>query len=134
MEVRPAGRPIDTSEVQPKKPQSLIAVTLLGTSTWPCASGVYRQPASTPPSASSSKVTGRIAVVPVGNWASGFSSQSDKTIQWPNACGSCVKNLNGFGAPFWRRDGVLKSQTPGELRGISQEQAVRFSRGENQGH
>ena len=86
MEVRPAGRPIDTREVQPKKPQSLIAVTLLGTSTWPCASGVYRQPASTPPSASSSKVTGRIAVVPVGNWASGFSSQSAKTMQWPNAC------------------------------------------------
>ena len=65
MEVRPAGRPIDTREVQPKKPQSLIAVTLLGTSTWPCASGVYRQPASTPPSASSSKVAGRIAVASV---------------------------------------------------------------------
>ena len=87
MEVRPSGKPIDTREVQPKKPQSLIEVTLLGTSTWPCASGVYRHPAAAPPSASSSKVTGRIAVLSVEDWANGFSDQSAKTMQWPNACG-----------------------------------------------
>ena len=61
-------------EVQPKNPQSLMEVTPSGTSTWPCASGVYRQPAATPPSASSSKVAGRITVA-VQCWANGFSGQ-----------------------------------------------------------
>ena len=103
MEVRPSGKPIDTREVQPKKPQSLIEVTLLGTSTWPCASGVYRQPAAAPPSASSSKVAGRIAVLSVEDWANGFSDQSAKTMQWPNACGLVRQNPKPL---FWRDDGV----------------------------
>ena len=101
MEVRPSGKPIDTREVQPKKPQSLIEVTLLGTSTWPCASGVYRHPAAAPPSASSSKVTGRIAVLSVEDWANGFSDQSAKTMQWPNACGPASKPK-----PLFWRDGM----------------------------
>ena len=61
MWVRPSGKSIDTREVQPKKPQSAIEVTPLGTTTWPCASGVYKQTAAAPPSASSSKVVGRIS-------------------------------------------------------------------------
>jgi len=88
MRVMPSGKRIDTREVQPKKPQSLIEVTPLGTSTWPCASGVYRQAAAAPPSASSRKVAGRIAVSSAEDWANGFSDQSARTMQWPNACGS----------------------------------------------
>ena len=55
MEMRPSGSVIETKEVQSAKALAPMEVTPSGTATWPFASGVYRQPAATPPSRSRTK-------------------------------------------------------------------------------
>ena len=99
MWVRPSGKSIDTREVQPKKPQSAIEVTPLGTTTWPCASGVYKQTAAAPPSASSSKVVGRISCqLRIGRTVS--------AIGRAHAVDQCMDDgttkSQTDAAPFWR--------------------------------
>ena len=101
MWVRPSGRSIDTREVQPKKPQLAIEVTPLGTTTWPCASGVYKQTAAAPPSASSSKVVGRISCqLKIGRTVS--------AIGRPSPCSGPMHGRQDTpksqtdAAPFWR--------------------------------
>ena len=49
-------RAIEIKETQLEKASSSMEVTPSGTTTWPFASGVYRQPAVTPPSASRTKI------------------------------------------------------------------------------
>ena len=84
MEVRLSGKETDAKEVAPRKAQSPMemrllgraterrvvhlananppmVVTPLGTATWPFASGVYRQRAATPPSASRTKIVANIS-------------------------------------------------------------------------
>lgn len=56
IDVSDEGRPIETKVSQPSKAESPMEVMPSGTVAWPFASGVYRQPAVTPPSASRTKV------------------------------------------------------------------------------
>lgn len=60
IDVSDEGRPIETKVSQPSKAESTIEVMPSGTVAWPFASGVYRQPAVTPPSASRTKVASLI--------------------------------------------------------------------------
>eukprot|EP00964_Phaeocystis_antarctica_P047243 scaffold27326_cov48-Phaeocystis_antarctica.AAC.1 len=54
MELTVLGMAIETRLLHCSKAVSPMEVKPPGTSTWPFASGVYRQPAATPPSASRS--------------------------------------------------------------------------------
>ena len=56
IDVSDEGRLIETKVSQPSKAESPMEVVPSGTVAWPFASGVYRQPAVTPPSASRTKV------------------------------------------------------------------------------
>ena len=56
MDVRPSGSAIEIKETQLSKALSPMEVTPSGTTACPLASGVYRQPAVTPPSESSTKI------------------------------------------------------------------------------
>ena len=56
MDVRPSGSAIETKESHCWKVQLPMEVTPLGTTACPSASGVYKQRAATPPSASRAKI------------------------------------------------------------------------------
>ena len=63
MDVRPSGSAIEIKETQLSKALSPMEVTPSGTTACPLASGVYRQPAVTPPSTSRTKIVVSIGVV-----------------------------------------------------------------------
>ena len=59
--MRPSGSAMETKEPQCSKALSPMEATPSGTATWPFASGVYRQPAAAPPSASRTKIVASIS-------------------------------------------------------------------------
>ena len=56
IEMRLSGSTMETKETHSRKAAKPMKVTPSGTTAWPFGSGVYRQPAATPPSASRTKI------------------------------------------------------------------------------